>query len=503
MMAHQAEAGNAPTLTSLLDALRAFAAQAAADGRPAHEVERQLCSRALAIGREAFALFVRLRGQGDLGAQVRLADGSCAQRLEQPRERTCRCDFGDFTLRRVCCGSREGQKVAFVPLDNRLQLPPGDYSYLLQEWDQALGCDCAFARVAATIEGALGAKQPVDSLERQNRHMARAVEPFRQSRPLPAPQDEGELFVVTDDGKGVPMRRGPGDPPPKARRKKGDKANKKRMAVVGAAYPIDRHRRTPEEVTAALFRDVRRPGVEPARRPAPVGKHAWARLSRAAGGALQEAIDAVFGWQKGELGRRDPSGAKEVLCLMDGQEALWEGKGRHFGAAVVEVLGLLHVTPRLWQAAHLFEKEGSATAGAFVRARVLRVLRGEVKGVVKGLRRLGTTRGLGGQKEKKLRAICNYLAANAARMRYDEYLEKGYPIASGVIEGACRHYVKDRMERSGMRWTKPGAQAMLDVRSEHLNGDWQAFHAFRIHHETQRLYPQRHLLEALHWPLAA
>lgn len=138
-----------------------------------------------------------------------------------------------------------------------------------------------------------------------------------------------------------------------------------------------------------------------------------------------------------------------------------------------------------------------------MRARVLRVLKGEVSGVVKGLRRLGTTRGLSGHKKKRLRTICNYLEANAARMRYDEYLRKGYPIASGVIEGACRHYVKDRMERAGMRWSKAGARAMLDVRSEHLNGDWQAFHAFRVQHETRRLYPQRHLLEALRWPLAA
>jgi len=503
MIAHTAEAGNAPTLTSLLDALRAFVARAAADGRPAHEVERQLFSRALAIGREAFALFLRLQGPGDLGEEVRLPDGSCAHRLEQPRERAYRSVFGDFTLRRACYGSREGQRIAFVPLDNRLQLPAGDYSYLLQEWDQALGCDCAFARVAATIADALGVKQPVDSLERQNRQVALAVEPFRQSRPLPGPEQEGELFVVTGDGKGVPMRRGPGEAPPKAHRKKGDKANKKRMAVVGAVYSVDRYPRTPEEVTAALFRDPRRPGVEPTKRPAPVGKHVWARLSRAADGALQEPIDCVFGWQKAELDKRNRGGAKEVLCLMDGQEALWEGKGRHFGARVVEVLDLLHVTPRLWRAAHLFEKEGSAAAGAFVRARLLRVLRGEVKGVVKGLRRLGTTRGLGGQRKKKLQAICNYLEGNAGRMRYGEYLKKGYPIASGVIEGACRHYVKDRLERAGMRWTKQGAQAMLDVRSEYLNGDWQAFHAFRIDRETQRLYPHRHLVEKVPWPLAA
>ena len=170
---------------------------------------------------------------------------------------------------------------------------------------------------------------------------------------------------------------------------------------------------------------------------------------------------------------------------------------------MVEILDLLHVTPRLWQAAHLFCKEGSDEARAFVRARVLRVLSGEVKGVLKGLRRLGSTRGLAGKKKKDLHKVCRYLSNNAARMRYDFYLKKGYPIASGVIEGACRHYVKDRLERSGMRWSREGAQSMLDVRSEYLNGDWEAFHVFRIEQETQRLYPQRRILEGVQWPLAA
>src|SRR5438093_184463 len=131
---------------------------------------------------------------------------------------------------------------------------------------------------------------------------------------------------------------------------------------------------------------------------------------------------------------------------MDGQENFQEAGREHFGESVVEVLDVLHVTPRLWQAAHLFCKEGSEEARQFARERVLRVLWGEVKGVVKGLRRLGTVRGLVGKKKADLRKICNFLLKNAGRMRYDLYLSKGYPIASGVIEGACRHYVKDRME---------------------------------------------------------
>ena len=500
MIAHDAEARNAPSSVS---DLFAFARLAAQEGLTAHEAEEALWKRLLLLGSEALGLFFRLQGTGDVGAELARPDGSTARRLPESHNRTYRSVFGDFTLPRTCYGSREGQAITFVPLDNRLQLPESDYSYLLQRWDTALGCESAFGRVRATLLDVLGVDQPVDSLERIVGYEAAYVQAFRDARPLPKPEEEGELFVLSADGKGIPMRRGREDPRPKAKRGKGDKANKKRMAVVGAIYSVDRHPRTAEEVVAALFRDVRPLGVPSPDRPEPVGKHLWARLSQAPDGNLTEPIDAVFDWLKAERESRDPKGTKEVVCLMDGQEALWDGNHRHLGSQAVEVLDLLHVTPRLWQAAYVFHKEGSGEATLFVRERLLRVLRGEVKGVVMGLLRQGTLANLPASKAKALRKVCRYLTANAGRMRYGEYLAKGYPIASGVIEGACRHFVKDRMERSGMRWSRAGAQAMLDVRSEYLNGDWDRFQAFRIQAATAKLYPHRETLKGVAWPLAA
>jgi hypothetical protein len=211
----------------------------------------------------------------------------------------------------------------------------------------------------------------------------------------------------------------------------------------------------------------------------------------------------VFDWLHDELARRNPGQKREMVYLMDGQESLWEARREHLpGENAVEVLDLLHVTPRLWQAAHLFYKERSADAVAFVRERLDQVLHGRVRCVVSGLRQMGTKRGLRGAKAKRLGVLCGYLKKNACRMRYNVYLKKGYPIATGVIEGACRHYVKDRLERAGMHWTKEGAQAMLDVRSEYLNGDWEAFQRYRIEQETQRLYPHRNLLDSVEWALA-
>ena len=131
------------------------------------------------------------------------------------------------------------------------------------------------------------------------------------------------------------------------------------------------------------------------------------------------------------------------------------------------------------------------------------MLCGEAGYVIGGLRQMGTKRGLRGHRLAKLTTICNYLRKNMARMRYDEYLAAGYPIASGVIEGACRYVVKDRMERAGMRWTVEGAQAMLALRTTHINGQWKEFQKYRIQQERQRLYPRQKWLKQATWPLAA
>jgi hypothetical protein len=503
MMAHQAEADKAQSLYPCVDDLLDFVRQAAQQGRPAHEVERELWTRVLALGRQALGLFFSLQGSGDLGDSLQLPDGRVVQRLEQTHPRPYRSVFGDFTLYRTAYGTREGQKIDFVPLDARLQLPASDYSYLLQQWDQSLGCEFAFARVGTTLFDVLGFRQSTDALERLNRQMAEHVGPFRQGRPLPDPEDEGPVVVAQADGKGVVMRRTADEAKILGHRKKGQKANQKRMAVVGAIYSVGRCVRTAEDVVESLFHDPRQGPRQQAKRPEPVGKHLWASLSYELGGKEVSGRDVVFGWLADELARRNPGEEREVVYLMDGQEALWESRREYLPSGkAVEVLDLLHVTPRLWEAAHLFCQEGSEEAEAFVRERLLRVLQGRVMSVVSGLRQMGTKHQLKGAKKKRLKSLCNYLEKNSVRMRYDLYLASGYPIASGVIEGACRHYVKDRMERAGMHWTKAGAQAMLDVRSEHLNGDWEGFQQFRIERENEKLYPHRQVLDSVEWAMA-
>jgi hypothetical protein len=353
------------------------------------------------------------------------------------------------------------------------------------------------------LQRLFGLKVSVDSLERMNAQMSGHVESYRENRPLPPAAPEGELIVASADGKGIVMRRQADDPAPAAHRTKGEKASHKQMATVASVYTVNRHERTAADVVAALFRDVPKEPLPP--RPEPQNKQVWAQLAQRDGDQVTSGIDLVHEGLMDELiqrNRQKHRWLRPMIFLYDGQEALWEARARHLPSAGVDILDLLHVTPRLWQAAHVFHREGSAAAEAFVRERCLRVLQGRVEGVIRGFREMATKQGLSAARQKTIRQICGYLAKNRERMRYDEYLAAGYPIASGVIEGACRHLVKDRMERAGMHWTPAGAQAMLDVRSVFVNGNWDQYQAYRIERELRRLYPHRYLVEQTQYTLA-
>ena len=460
---------------------------AAKDGQPIHEVERGLWRQLLQMGHELLEQFLRLQGNGDRGETVTLPTGEELHRLENLHERRYVSIFGEFGLQRVVYGSREKQKIDFVPLDNRLQLPASVFSYVLQDWNQSLCVEEAFGQASATMWRMLELKQSVDSLEHMNQEMAKNATTFMLNRPQP--EQEGQIVVASADQKGIVMRRQPADPPPKAHRTKGEKASQKRMATVATVYTVDRYWRTPEQLVSALFRDEPEPNRK---RPRPQHKEVWASLPR--NDEPGSGIAATFAWMIGELHLRGRAQDKPLVFLADGQEALWEARQDWLPERTVNILDVLHVTPRLWKAAHVFHQEGSQEAEDWVRDRVLRVLHGKAAGVVRGLREMGTKRLLAGAKKKTLRDVCAYLEKNLERMRYDEYLAAGYPIASGAVEGACRHLVKDRLERAGMHWTVPGAQAMLDVRSIYVSGLWDEYQDYRVERESERLYPHRKLV---------
>ena len=468
--------------------------QACSAGRRIDHVESDLWGRMLEIGRSLLEGYVAGYEQGDLGATLE-HEGGIVRRLDRPHVRRYVSVFGELAITRYVYGTRETQKHEVIPLDAILGLPDSAFSYVLQDWDQGFCVDGSYSQSRRQMERILRIGQSVLSLEQMNGQMALAAEGFWASEPPPRSETEGPILVLTADGKGVPMRHeGGGDKA--VRRKKGQKANRKRQACVGGVYTIASFPRTAEDVVNELLRDQRQQ-----QRPRPQNKKLRAELTRSIEGRQVHGKDRIFDWLAQEIRSRNPDHAKPLVCLMDGDRALWEQVKRlraRVGMPILCILDVFHVLEYLWSAAYCFHPEGSSQAEAFVTDRLGRLLRGEVGSVIGGLRQMRTKRKLRPSKRDQLSKIITYLSNNRAYMRYDVCLSQGYPIGSGVVEGACRHLVKDRMEGTGMRWSVPGAQAMLHLRAIHLNGNWEAFQKYRIKTDTRKLYPYRRLVRRLY-----
>jgi hypothetical protein len=506
MISNKLIAAKRQELLQIVDQLLSHVSEGVEQQTPIHEVESQTFQTLLEAGRSTLQLLIDLQGDGDVGEEHQLPDGKTLQRSSDRHPRPYVSIFGELRIERYVYAQREGQKIEFAAVDARLALPESKFSYLLQDWDQDFAMEQPFGKVKRTVEKILGLDQHVDSLERMNREMAQHVEGFHAAQSAPPPQEEGQIFVQTADGKGIPIRR-PADTPPihDHQHQRGPKPDRKKMATIGAVYSVDPFVRTPEEVVEALFHDPQEEEEGAKRkRPRPCHKRIRAMLNHVDDeGNEIDGRPAIFGWISDEMAGRRVHDDARAVCIMDGEASLWSMRDVFQpDAPLVDIVDLLHVTPRLWDAAAMFHPRGSRAAEKFVRDRVLRILQGDVQAVIRGLRRMGTQQ-LSGKKQADLEKICNYFENNRERMRYDEYLAAGYPIASGVIEGACRHVVKDRMERTGMNWVVAGAQAMLDLRCIYLCDAWDEFVAYRIEKETERLYPYRDSLQPVFLSLAA
>jgi hypothetical protein len=465
----------------------AFVRQAADDGLRIDSVERDLMRQLLALGYALLSSYVEKQGDGDVGPEATTPEGDTSRRLPEHHDRRYVSIFGELAISRVVYGTREGQKIEWVPLDERLGLPEGDFSYVLEDWGQRFCLKESFAEAGESLAMLLGLRLGTRALEQMNRVVASYGPSFQDAQETPPACEEGPLMVVTADGKGVPMRRPEAEeeagPKPHHRRGPGEKANKKRMACVGAVYSIEPFVRKAEDIIDEVLRDKKAK-----ERPRPQHKHVWAELTR----EFEDeppvtAKDGLFCHLIGELTARNLGHDRPVICVMDGERALWDAQAVYFPEAV-GVLDLFHVLERLWAVAHCFHKEGSDEAKEFVEQRLRDLLQGRVGYVISGLRKRLKGEKLSSQRRKVVRSAVEYLENNKAHMRYDEYLAAGYPIGSGVAEGACRHLVKDRMEQTGMRWTMEGTQAMLHVRALYLNDQWEEFLEHRVEQEQTRLY---------------
>src|SRR3954470_23699201 len=463
---------------------------AVAQHQPIHQVEETIFRDLLVMGRSLLQAFLASSGEGDVGPTLTvLADHPSdpprvLPRLERIRPRPYLSIFGEISVARVCYGEC---RIEAAPLDARLHLPRRQYSYLFQQWLGTFVVDDAHAEAIEKLRTILGLGVSVKASEDLNREQASDVEPFQNHLPAPDPTKEGPILVVTADCKGVPLVR-KALPPEEAtepplpaianrRRGKGEKANKKKMAAVGAVYTIEPFVREADEVIDEVMRSK---AAE--RRPEPAEKRVRAEL-------LVGKV-ALFLWLADAVVRRDPSGTKPLIFLSDGERALHDRQGEYLPEGATCILDLFHVMERLWKAAWCFFDESSQKREAhrWVEKELRMLLEGKVGYVVGGLRQMMTKRDLKGTRRETVREVAGYFERNRGRMKYDEYLAAGYPIGSGVAEGACRHLVKDRLEQTGMRWTVEGAQAMLHVRALYLNGQWEDFLEFRVEQEQAQLY---------------
>jgi len=444
-----------------------------------HEVEAQEERRGREVLRLMFQAHIDSRGDGEVGQAIAVrqegAPREIVYRHKRLRSRRLITLFGSVCVTRMEYSS-PGQRSLY-PLDGLLGLPARSYSYEIQRRLVKAAVKGPFDEATEEVADATGVSIPKRTAEQIVVDASVDFASFYAQRTLRLDPESGPLLVASVDGKGVPMvKRNHGAR--KVRLGRGEKRNKKRMSTVGAVFTQKLNLRTPEAVVESLFDES--PGPNKSKRyHRPEQKRVWA--------SLLSGKDAFLAQVKAEMQRRDPAHKKRWLVVTDGERALQRKVAATFNPIEL-ILDLLHVLEKLWAVSYVFHPEGSPEARQFVRERILRILRGEVSQVVKGLRQMATKRKLKGQRRETVFNVAAYYYRNRSRMRYDFYLRSGYPIASGSVEGACKNLVKDRMERSGMRWTPPMAEAMLQLRAVYLSDHFEEYWRYHVDEDQKRLF---------------
>jgi hypothetical protein len=471
--------------------LIAFCQESAAVGRRQFEVEQGLWQRVLEIGKQGMDLYLGSLGDGDLGESLTTAEGTSLVRSEEPHLRPLRTVFGEHEITAYVYAAGSKQKIALRPIDAQIELPDGVASYFYEEVSQLFCVDQAFGTGSRQLENLLRHKASVDSLERINRRLGEQADVFLNDLPLPPASEEGELLVMTGDGKGVPLIKQDAEKIPVFDQR--ERPGNRRMATLGGVYSVDRYVRTAEDILNALFREE--PETQKPKRPPPQFKELVGNFSHTVEDGDEEILIsgtmASLAWAAERVkARHRPD--QPIVVLMDGQPSLWDTAAFCLEQVSVrdpvQILDVIHVASYVWRAAKVFESSREHQE-AFAWTRLKRLLEGDVAGVIFGLRQMAGKRKLKGRSRTAIEEVCRYFENNRERMRYDDYLEAGYPIATGVIEGACRHVVKDRMERGGMRWALEGAEAMLNVRCVFASAHWETFQQQRMKTEQAQLHP--------------
>jgi hypothetical protein len=447
------------------------------------DIEDLLWKDGMDLLRALFQAHLDERAAGEEPRPIQGADGLVRNHL-RPTSRQLETRFGRVEVNRLSVGQREIGAV--FPLDAELNLPAEVFSHgvqlrIAEEAARGSFADAVEA-VAATTAAEVGKRQVEEVAEKA----AVDFEAFYDERKPAALEDSDALVVLSVDGKGVVMRSEDLRPATQKaaasaqhkldkRLSRGEKRNRKRMATVAAVWSVTPWVRTADDIVRGLR------GAEPRAgpRPAPRDKRVWASVEREANEVIGEAFR--------EAERRDPEHRHPWVLLVDGnptQIKVARAQAARRRVHLTIVLDIIHVIEYLWRAAWCFHAEGDRAAEKWVSARLKHILEGKTSTVAAGIRRSATLRGLDDNARKAADAAANYMLKYKRLMRYDAFLAAGLPIATGVIEGACRYLVKDRMDITGARWSLRGAEAVLKLRALRASGD---LHEYWLFHQAREL----------------
>jgi hypothetical protein len=445
----------------------------------AYQMEQHIFTKVMHIGLAAMKGYFAAKGTGDVGETLPLPDGRRARRADALCGRDYFSVFGKFKVPRTVY--RAFARPGVMPLDAQADLPERCYSYVLQEWMDHVSIRESFQEAEGTLATLLGVQVSASRYEVVNRASIthEGYEQFYDEKPLPSPDEEGAIQVLSFDGKGVPViKREAADL--KARLGKGEKRQNTKEALVGVSYTVEAHVRSADEVATRL--------VYPEKTPQPPKTGPQARAIRRLASLEQPKQEVVQEIVRDAM-RRDPAHRRPWVVVMDGALSLWAVVASVLtGVEWVGVLDIIHVLEYLWPVGTALYGEGTERAQTWVYDRLVALLQGRVGRVIGGLKQTRSKRPLTASQRKAVTQAIIYFEHHRAWMQYDVYLAAGYPIGSGVVESTCGHTVKDRMEGSGRRWSITGAESTLLLRSIVTSHDWEAYWESHMHQEHLRLY---------------
>jgi hypothetical protein len=479
---------------NLFDALAAELAGPAAAALTACELEDLLDERGREMQRQMLQEYLDLRAEReeqrarDQRAPVTGTDGITRTRLEPGHGRKLATLFGTVAVTR--CAWRKPGAPNYCPADAALSLPAGRHSHSLARLaaiEAARGSfDDAHDAITRRCGPVIGKRQ----LEEAVVHAAADIPAFYAAR-TPEPCTRGTLLIMSADCKGIAMRPGALRAATakaaaklgkmRTRLAAGEKPNRKRMAMLTAVYDARPARRRPHDVIAPPGgrRGTRKP------RPGPRARGKWLA------GSVREDPAGVIAAMFAEAEARDPDHLRTWVVLVDGAEhqlGLIRAEAARRSITIHVIIDIIHVLEYIWGAGWSLHKAGDPAAEDWVAAKALMVLAGDSDRAAAGIAAEADAAGLEGSQRHGADACARYLNSKREYLRYDQAMEAGWPIATGIIEGACRHIIADRLAVSGSRWGLDGAEAVLTLRAVISNGDFQEYWQFHLKREHQRLY---------------